>query len=182
MPINPYSDYTPPAGSGGLFLKIDDGKEVKLRIAGDPVVFNNDFQGQVSTRYGWVVWNYDEKKAQILQQGVTGFKTIANLAQNEDWGDPTTYDIKVKREGQGTDTKYHFSPSPNGKDAPLPKEAQEAVDTVDPLQVIKGSIWVSDAAKGSKVPNAVNAELPTKPDVVHDVDQDEEIDLSDIPF
>lgn len=144
-----YQSYKPPA-SGGVFLKIEDGIQVKLRFASEPFVFQNNFEGQISTRYAWVVWNYDANQAQIFQQGVTGYRAIANLASDEEWGDPMEYDIKVKREGTGTDTKYHFSPSPNKAD--LPPEALEAVDTIRVQDIIKNALPLSEVVEGAELP------------------------------
>src|SRR6266513_1508035 len=127
---NVYTEYKIPTQSGGL-LKIDDGQTVRLRIVSEPAIYQSEYQGKLSTRYAWVVWNLDEQAAQILQQGVIFYRKIANLAQDEDWGDPTTYGIKVKREGIGTDTLYH--PTPATAKNGLTTEQKEEIDDIDLL-------------------------------------------------
>jgi hypothetical protein len=177
--MDPYKDYTPPDNSGA-FLKPEDGKVYGLRIMGEPVVFENEFKGRVSTRYAWPVWNYDDNKAQILQMPVTGFKSLAEFARDDAWGDPTQYDIKYKRTGTGTDTRHAILPNPRSIGVAMPEEAIEESGKLDLLKIIKGSILVSDAAKGKAVPKAQPNQEP-EPDTVHDVD-DEPVNLDDIPF
>ena len=88
---NPYESYTPPAG-GGAYLKLNDGDSVTLRIAGEPVVFENVYDPRdgseptTSTRYAWKAYDIDKKEAVILQLGITGYKDIAALAIDADWG------------------------------------------------------------------------------------------------
>lgn len=198
-----YDDHKPAAGDGGLYLKIKDGETVKLRIASEPAIFENvgEREGEktITTRYGWVVYNQDSKQAQILQQGPRFFKSIAGLAQDEEWGDPTNYDIKIKREGSSfNDTTYTVTPSANRE--PLDKEAQEAVRAIDLLGKLEASpfsqhvYWLADVEKGSGVAandvgKAVEVEKtvaapskPVEPDVVIEDIGDEPIDLNDVPF
>jgi hypothetical protein len=40
-------------------------------------------------------------------------KAIQSLVINEDWGSPYTYDIKIKREGEGKETNYTVFPCPH---------------------------------------------------------------------
>lgn len=157
MSNNLYGQYTPPAQGGGLFVKLEDGDQAQLRIASEPLIFNKKFDrgGEVSitTRYAWVVWNYQESKAQVFEQGVRFFRAIHNLATTDAWGDPTSYDIQVKREGTGTDTQYHVSPLPNK--AALSAEAKEAVTKIDLKKAVGGSgIWLSEAIAGKEVPQS----------------------------
>jgi len=124
-----YKTHVPQSGGGGLYLKITDGQTVKLRIVSEPAIFESesqpDEQGhtRISTRYGWLVWNQDEQTPQILQQSATFFKQLAGLAQDDEYGDPTGYDIKVKRDGNGLDTTYMITPSANRD--PLGANAQK---------------------------------------------------------
>lgn len=182
-----YGEYKPPSTGGGLYLKFEDGDNIKLRIMSEPVVYNNDFQGQISTRYAWVAWNYEEEKAQILQGGVNMFKDIANIAEEEDWGDPlkpnNPYALKIRRAGTGTDTKYMVTPTP-AKSAEIPKEVQAAVDDIDLIESISASPnahqvnWLRDVVSGKA------DQAPAKKDdvTIEDVDSDKPIDLSEIPF
>lgn len=138
-----YDTHKPVASEGsGVYLKIKDGETVKLRIASAPAIFEaqgeRDGKPTLTTRYGWLVFNQDSKSAQILQQSATFFKSIAALAQDEEWGDPQDYDIKVSRQGSSfNDTTYTVMPSANR--GPLGSEAQELIKAVDLLEMLKKS-------------------------------------------
>lgn len=165
-----YETYTPPTSGGGSYLKLEDGQSVKLRFVGYPVVFTKLFPGSETptTRYAWTVFCYDEDKAAIFEQGITFFRKLANLAKDEEWGDPSTYDIKVRREGTGTETEYHLNPSP--AKSKLTAEQLEKVAKINLAGSYPDAISLEDAAKGKK---------PAPPE---EVDLDQEITLADIPF
>lgn len=163
---NPYKTYNPPAGEGGLYLKLEDGDQVKIRIVGEPVVYIDRWG---NTRYAWKVYNHDAEAGMVFQQAVTGYRAIAAYAQDEDWGDPTTYDLKVSRDGTGKNTKYHITPVPNSK--PLTKDQQAKADEVDLSKAIKGGVPLSEAAKG-KEPEAPEDSEPPEEDVGEFSDQD----------
>lgn len=74
--------------------------------------------------WAFAVWNVEAKKVQILQitqQGV--MDALKALVDNKKWGNPSGYDITVKRSGSGFDTEYQVMPNPH---APIPEEASEA--------------------------------------------------------
>jgi hypothetical protein len=61
----------------------------------------------------FVVWDYEDNKikvCEITQKGIQD--SIYNLYKDEDWGDPTDYDLKITKEGEGMDTKYAVVASP----------------------------------------------------------------------
>lgn len=191
-----------PESSSGIYLKIDDGQSVRIRIASEPVIYNAESQdGKLSTRYAWIVWNQDEQKAQILQQSATFFRSIAGLAQDSEWGDPTTYDIKIKREGTGLDTRYSINPSPNREE--LSGEATIAVNEIDIIEKVAASsfnsnvMWLSDfdepqpkktiegtrpAPRAAAPADDAGSPPPKNPDPVIEDIGDEPINLDDIPF
>lgn len=71
-----------------------------------------------------VVWNYDEEAVQYWQFGQKQIRDgIMTLARDSDWGDLTGFDIKVKREGKGMDTKYSVLPSNKGEVSQTIKDA-----------------------------------------------------------
>lgn len=130
---NPYEDYQPPAG-GGVYQKFNDGDSFTFRIAGEPVVYESIFEKEgeetkISTRYAWKAWNFDTNEAVILQLGITGYKDIAALAVDADWGDPTKYNITIKRTGTALNTKYSITPKPNRDE--LPADTVEALADID---------------------------------------------------
>lgn len=157
-----------PAGGNGLFLKINDGETVQLRILDLPTIFQSEYEGKVSTKYAWPVYNHNDQKVQILQGGSTIYNAVNDLIQDDDYGDPTEYDIKVSRTGTGMDTKYGVLPPRNSKDVP------EELDVPDVTAVITASPFASGAHK--------LGESPVSKDVVLDDIDDEPIDLSEVPF
>jgi hypothetical protein len=61
----------------------------------------------------FIVWDYEDNKlkvCEITQKGIQD--SIYNLYKDEDWGDPTDYDLKITKEGEGMDTKYAVVASP----------------------------------------------------------------------
>lgn len=62
-----------------------------------------------------IVWNYNEKCVQFWQFSQKQIKDqLMQLASDTDWGDVTSYDIKIKREGEKMETKYTLIPSNKG--------------------------------------------------------------------
>jgi hypothetical protein len=175
---NPYQDYKLPATSGNL-LKLEDGKPVKIRIVGEPVVFDSEYKDQMTTRYAWVVWNYREQLAQIFMVPKTAFKQVYELATNEEWGDPTQYDIAFKRSGTGKDTVWVVQPSPIR--SPLAVEALNKTKEVDLKDVLSKFPSISNIyflSEAVKKPASAQAEVSIE-DFGGSTDG---VDLSEIPF
>lgn len=177
MADNPYQTHRPASGGGGLYLKLQDGDSHTIRIYGEPVVFNNEYDGNVSTRYAWIVWNYDSEEAQILQLPPTAYKQFYDLATGE-WGDPATYDVMVKREGTGLETRYSIQPKPKSKE--LTKEQIAACGEINLIDMIGKSPGASNICYISEVDGKTRQQVKAK-DVVADVPE-EDINVSDIPF
>lgn len=177
-----YKDKMPPAGSGDI-LKLEDGKAVKLRVFGEPFVYQSEYKGNLSTRFALRVYNQGTESAQILMIPKTAFGMIMDLATNEEWGDPEQYDISITRTGEGRDTEYSVVPSPNKKE--LPKEAKEALESIDLGVVLKKLPSVSIAIPLSEADPDFYGSLGTQPkqtkDTVVEVDG-EEMPLDGIPF
>jgi hypothetical protein len=71
------------------------------------------------------VWDYAKEALFIMEITQSGIrKSLENYAMNEDWGDLTSYDIKIKKEGSGMETKYDVIPVPP---KPLSKAIKEIV-------------------------------------------------------
>lgn len=178
---NIYKTYSPPASDGGVYLKFEDGEPVRVRIASEPVIFDSEYKGNISTRYSWIVWNYDLEKAQVMTLPVTGYRMIAELAADEeDWGDPTTYNLKVKRTGTGKETQYSVNPSQAKGD--LDENAQNEIKGLNLLDLVGATPsaskiqWLSDVIEVGRKDTA-----PKKDVIVEDIG-DEPINLDDIPF
>ncbi len=138
-----YKTYKPASGSDGLFLKLQDGDTVRLRIASEPAIytqeFNNDGEVTVSTKFAWVVWNRNEEKAQVFSQGKSVYNQLADLY--DEWQNPTGYDVSIKRVGQMLETRYSVTPSPKSTD--LTPEQEAACAKIDLLAATKGK-WLKD--------------------------------------
>ncbi len=138
-----YKTYKPAGGSEGLFLKLQDGDSVKLRIASEPAIFEQEFTNDgeitISTKFAWVVWNRNEQRAQIFNGGKSIYNQVADLV--DEWGEPTGFDINVKRAGQMLETRYSVTPLPKSED--LSSEEQAECDKIELLKAVKGR-WLKE--------------------------------------
>lgn len=182
MTSNPYAEYTPPASDGGLYHKFEDGVTYIVRLTTEPVVYQTEYtDGNLSTKYAWVIWNNESKAAQVMQLPVTAYRQIASFAVDEDYGDPTGYNLKITRTGKGLDTKYEVIPSPKKTD--LDAEAKEACAQIDLKNAISSGkgvsnvFWLSEASAPKKEKTSHKAVA----DVMNE-DMDKPVDLSEIPF
>ena len=72
------------------------------------------------------VWDYNSEAVKILEiTQASILRPLNGFINDEKWGDPRGYDINLKREGSGMDTKYLIMPSPPTILAPEIKEASE---------------------------------------------------------
>jgi hypothetical protein len=128
------SPYAREPEDNSLYLKIEPNSEVKIRIASSFLHFYEDFKGNVNERFAWVVIHKfvqngaPMKKVKAFKASAPLYKLIRNLAMNEDWGDPTGYDLTVKREGAGQDTTYTVTPSPKKELSDEDKKLVEAAN------------------------------------------------------
>lgn len=125
------------------YMKLQDGVN-KIRILSQPILGWEDWIENKPVRFrfdqrpckphdpkkpvrhfwAFIVWNYQEKKIQILQVTQATIRSnIEMLCKDEDWGEPYFYDIKIIRKGEGVDTEYMLSPISH---APLDLEIIEA--------------------------------------------------------
>lgn len=72
------------------------------------------------------IWNYKEERLEVMIQGRTFFSQLLDL--HKEVGDITTYDIKVIRKGEGTNTTYTLLPQP-AKEFEIPN--QEEFDSIN---------------------------------------------------
>lgn len=60
------------------------------------------------------VWDYLQKGLFVMEVTQAGIlKDLENLALNEDWGDLTSYDVKIQKVGTMKETKYSVTPVPH---------------------------------------------------------------------
>ena len=124
--------YKTPEGAS-RYMKLKEG-ENKIRILSKPVMGYEMWEDKVPKRYreekdcppsrdsenkpkhfwAFLVWNYDEEKVQILSvTQVTLQKAIESLSNDEDWGAPFFYDLKIHKSGNTKQTKYSVNPLPH---------------------------------------------------------------------
>src|ERR1035437_539631 len=111
MSSNDWSKFKDIKSGGGDILKPEEGKQYKIRVIGEPWVYTSEYKGNISTRFAITIYNQTDSCAQILMLSKTAFGDIFDLKENEEWGDPSEYDITMKRTGQDKETKYSFVPS-----------------------------------------------------------------------
>lgn len=124
-------DYQAPT-SEGKYTRFEQG-ETKIRILSKPILGWEDWKDskphrfqmknkperpfdpskQIKHFWAFIIWNYNVEQIQICQITQATIRTaIQNLTDDEDWGSPYEYDIKIIRTGQKLDTKYSITPSP----------------------------------------------------------------------
>jgi hypothetical protein len=114
-------DTEPEGGAGGgLFLKFEDGQEIRMRFPYPGVRFTKAFrEGDTpKERYGTLVIVHSmldgkpHSEIKAFEFGISIAKALAALAKDEEWGNPAEYDVKITRKGSGMDTKYTVVPAP----------------------------------------------------------------------
>lgn len=152
--------------------KLPEG-EFKFRIVGRPIAGWLDWKDKKPYRFRpdekpassfdpdkpiksfWAmhVWDYTKGDLCIMEVTQNSIKkALEEYAMSEDWGDLTSYDIKIKKEGSGIETKYSVMPVPHKA---LPKDIQEAVkgskirlealyEGKDPWTDLEGPVGASD--------------------------------------
>ena len=139
-----WNDVKEPGKGGNVdFLKLKDGINI-MRIVSSPaqisIHWEKGIDGQnkkvicpgsgcpickagksPQMRYQIQVIDRADGKIKVLEQGTTVFNAIKAYAIDPEYGDPSKYDIKIKKEGSGRDTKYSVVASPN-KSSITPEE------------------------------------------------------------
>ena len=168
-----YDDIDLPTNTG-LYFKFENGVENVIRIASEPITYTAEFKGQESTAYAYLVWNVLEKMPQVMKLPKTALQQIFELARDKDYGDPTKYNLKITRTGEGFQTKYKVTPVP--KKSNVPQAVQDQLDKIDPIEVILKGNGVSDVKWLSEV-----EELKRKKVEPKDVDVGD-VEPGDVPF
>lgn len=186
---------------GGLYLRFQNGDEVRLRILTiDPLVSessweNNDGETVVSTKYAFIVWNWDENKAQIVQVGPGLVKRFKQIHTSKNFGDIRKLDIVISATGESLQRRYDVQVAQtNGT---LSRDMVNEAATIkleDNIQDIKGRL--SELEGDSEDSASQDEDIPVVEDQpksgyekakeVRDKlggeDLPEDFDLSSIPF
>lgn len=126
-----------------------------------------------SVRHFWAfpVWDYTEKKVKILEITQAGIQEeIINLHSDEAWGDPTNYDLNVKKSGKDLETKYSVIARP-----PKPLDEEIRKEYIGMTIELEELFRNGDPFNPTGKPNAQNAEGVATAN-------GEEIDVSNIDF
>jgi hypothetical protein len=127
-------------GGSASYLRVKLGETIRIRICSDPFFFDDTFtvKGETKTvkRVAWIVLNKtkEDGKPVVLpttfKTGPAVYGAIRDLAKNEEWGNPTGYDITITCNGGDVPNKYYsVAPCPNGK--PITEEQQALLDEAD---------------------------------------------------
>lgn len=141
------------------FMKLQPGKNV-IRVASNPSkIFQHwekNFDGKLkkitcigkecplcaighapTARYQLKVLDKldpDDPQAKILETGAAVIRQISNYVNDEDYGPPTEYDIKIQKEGIGRETRYSVTVSPHKR--PLTDREKALIDQLPDIQDI----------------------------------------------
>lgn len=202
-------DFDKVAGAG-LFVKFQAGKPITVRVLTiDPIVSSTEFTdkqtGEVtlSTRFAFIIYNFTEEKAQILQASPAMARKIGELHVDPDFGaNIRKIDIKISPTGEGKERRYDIQVLPTPKDltADMVKEAQnlpleekvkgDRMSLYDPNAAREPNKAAEQGNDGEPLPEEpsgydtakAEAEKHRKDDVVIEDIGEEPINLDDIPF
>lgn len=116
--------------------KTTDGKLRKITCIGDDCPLCA-IGHQPSARYQIKVLDKidpDDPQAKVLETGSAVMRQISNFANDEDYGDPREYDMKIQKEGVGRDTRYSVTASP--KKRPMTEREKNLIDQLPDIQDI----------------------------------------------
>ena len=71
---------------------------------------------RAKSRYAWVIIDRKDGQAKILEVGWSVYEQMLSLAKDEEYGDLNTYDLKIKKSGEGLGTSYAVVASPKKTD------------------------------------------------------------------
>jgi hypothetical protein len=175
-------EYEPKSNSPFLSLK-KRGDKVKIRIVSTPIHFKELWQdketgeGKENEKFAWIVIDREDGKVKAFKQGVMIYKKIKDFAMDEDWGNPTDYDLTIERtEEQGN----YYSVKPSPSKTKITKDEQEAIEeaNIDLEKLFKvddkGTATFGDGGQLAR-PEGGNL----KDDLG---DEETEINLDSIPF
>lgn len=132
-------------GEGTPFLKLEPGIN-QIRIVGKPfqvdIHWEKTLEGATKkvicpgtgcpickaghvpmSRFQVLAINRKTNKVEILEGGPKIFGSFKDFAMDADYGDPTKYDFKIKKEGSGRETKYNVIAAPQKRDLNEEEEA-----------------------------------------------------------
>lgn len=98
---------------GFVFWTVDN-KPVRVREYPQIIPANIRADSKIKHFWAFAVWNYAAEAVQVLELTQATIQTAINdLIINDEWGEPTEYDITIVRKGEGLETEYTVQPSPH---------------------------------------------------------------------
>jgi len=119
----------PPSQGGQIQFKLDNEVPTRMRVIGEPYVYQGEYKGQPNTRFAVSAWDYATKSAKVFILPRTPIEQIIGYATNTEWGNPEMYDLTITKKVSGDKTDYMVQPSPN-KSA-LPDDQRQQVEALD---------------------------------------------------
>lgn len=162
---------------GGLFIKLSsDDSPRKLRVVTtDPVVSVDKFG---NTRFGFIAWDYNNDKAGILNTTPGVAKQLQAIHQDEDFGaNIKNVDIKVTTIGSGIESRHNVTGLP--KSETLTNEMIKDLRDINIDEKIEEGERMSFYNKEKELPVK---QVESEEDEIAEVNDDEPINLDDIPF
>lgn len=134
--------------SGGLFMKVNAGEPVTIRVLTlDPLVSVDKWGG---TKYSFVVWNWNENKAQIWSTTPGNLKKLVAIHRDEDFEPLNNLDVKVSATGEMLEKRYEIVPLPKAKE--LTREMVEEATNIKLEDKIDGGVRLSAYNEGYDLP------------------------------
>lgn len=162
-------DYDPVSNSPYLRLT-SKGDKVKIRLVSTPIHFTEEYEGKEGEKFAWIVIDRSTGEVKAFKGGVMIYKAIKTYFLDEDWGDPTKYDLTITRtEEKGN--YYTVSPSPKKSD--ITEEEKKEIEEAD-----------IDLEKLFRATDKGTSTFVSKEEA-QDADADaelEEVDIEKIPF
>lgn len=169
----------------GLFIKFRADVPLVLRVlTTDPVISESEFTNKqtgeitLSTRFAFIVYNFTEEKAQIMQVSPAMARKIGEIHSDPDFGaNIRNIDIKITPTGEGLERRYDIQvlPKPRTLTREMITEAQ-AINLDDKVKDNKGRMSDYDpdyaankpvGSGGSAVGNSGYAAAKAKRDELH---------------
>lgn len=174
-------------GGGGTFLKFKAGEPVVLRIlTTDPVLSIDKLYG--NTAFGFIVYNFTEGKAQILNASPGVAKRIQAIHFDDDFGaNIRKIDLKISPEGEKLNRKYEIQVLPTTKElTPAMIDEAKGIDLEEMISKNAGftqRLSLYDQDEYNRRNKEFNPEEGEGPVIVEDLEVDgEPINIDDIPF
>lgn len=171
-----------------LFLKFQADKPLTLRVLTvDPIVQQISYEGDngeetLSTKFAFVVYNFTEEIAQVLSATANMAKKIGELHVDPDFGgNIRDIDIKITPTGEKLKRRYDIQVLPKAQTLTNAQIKECAAIDLEKLVPDGQRMSFYDPDKAQPKPTA-STTASADDIVVEDIDDEEPINLDDIPF